>query len=139
MKKMGQCRVMTHEFLCNEVPRNFQEYQIRDKMGVHGTQSSHQDPIQESGLFSGIQTNQDTCEDIGHRINSRFTLRSNEGRESSGDRGVNHIHHTSINPHTALISLLTIDSTSNNEENYEGLRTEVSTPRCIDADNSVFV
>ena len=28
---------------------------------------------------------------------------------------------------------------SNNEENYEGLRAEESTPRCIDADNSVFV
>ena len=28
---------------------------------------------------------------------------------------------------------------SNNEGNYEGLGAEESTPRCIDADNSVFV
>ena len=28
---------------------------------------------------------------------------------------------------------------SNSERNYEGLCTEESTPRCIDADNSVFV
>ena len=83
--------------------------------------------------------NQDTWEDIGHWINSIFTLRGNEGKESSDDRGVNHIHHTSINPHTAIISLLTTDSTSNDEGNYEGLRTEESTPRCTDADNSVFV
>ena len=83
--------------------------------------------------------NQDTWEDIGHRINSIFTLRGNEGRESSGDRGVNHIHHTSINPYTALNSVLTTDSTSNNEGNYEGLCTEESTLRCTDADNSVFV
>ena len=69
----------------------------------------------------------------------RLKLRGNEGRESSGDRGVNHIHHTSINPHTAIISLLTTDLTNNDEGNYKGPRTEESTPRWTDADNSVLV
>ena len=60
-------------------------------------------------IHSGVRMvlgypNQDTWEDTGHRIDS---LRGNEGRESSGDRGVNHIHHTSINPHTAIIGFLT--------------------------------
>ena len=45
--------------------------------------------------------NQDTWEDTGQ------ILRGNGGRESSDDRGVNHIHHTSINPHTAIIGFLT--------------------------------
>ena len=34
----------------------------------------------------------------------RLTLRGNVDRESSDDRGVNHIHHTSINPHTAIVA-----------------------------------
>ena len=57
--------------------------------------------IQESGWFSGIQTRT-----LG-RTPDKSSLRGNEGRELSDDRGVNHIHHTSINPHTAIIGFLT--------------------------------
>ena len=59
--------------------------------------------IQESGWFSGIQTR--TL--VRTPDTDRLTLRGNEGRESSDDRGVSHIHHTSINPHTAIIGFLT--------------------------------
>ena len=61
---MGQCLVMTYELVCNEVLRKFQEYH-RDKSGVHGTRSSHQDPfrsqddsrVSKPGHLGGHRTN----------------------------------------------------------------------------------
>ena len=63
-EKMGQCLVMTYELVCNEVLRKFQEYH-RDKSGVHGTRSSHQDPfrsqdgsrVSKPGHLGGHRTN----------------------------------------------------------------------------------
>ena len=93
---MGQCLVMTYELVCNEVLRNITE----TSQGSWDTILTPRS-IQESGWFSGIQTRT-----LG-RTPDKFNLRGNEGRESSDDRGVNHIHHTSINPHTAIIGFLT--------------------------------
>ena len=95
-EKMGQCLVMTYELVCNEVLRNITE----TSQGSWDTILTPRS-IQESGWFSGIQTRT-----LG-RTPDKFNLRGNEGRESSDDRGVNHIHHTSINPHTAIIGFLT--------------------------------
>ena len=97
---------MTHEFLCNEVPRNSRN--ITETSQVFMGHDPHTKTHSGVRIVLGYP-NQDTWEDTGHRIDS---LRGNEGRESSGDRGVNHIHHTPVNPHTAIISLLTTDSTN---------------------------
>ena len=92
---MGQCLVMTYELVCNEVLRNITE----TSQGSWDTILTPRS-IQESGWFSGIQTR--TL--VRTPDTDRLTLRGNVDRDSSDDRGVSHIHHTSINPHTAIVA-----------------------------------